>query len=155
MLGKFGLKLAQLTPGLEYLTILPAGRIVDKPTELLTAPALDKLLEDVRSKFDVVVVNVAPILPVADTFVLAPKVDGIVLAYQIGRVARDVLKRTKMRIEGVGGKVWGVILNGTANQKQPNKKPPSVTPPPPAMTGAGSRGSRDVNDIISLTDDEG
>ena len=194
MLGRFGLKLAQLTPGLEYLTILPAGRIVDKPTELLSAPALDKLLEDVRSKFDVVVVDVAPILPVADAFVLAPKVDGIVLAYQIGRVARDVLKRTKMRIEGVGGKVWGVILNdirseinyrsddysyynyrydrqvdersgvinrirsffkrGTQNRKKPDKKPPSVTPPP-ATTGTRSRGSRDVNDIMSLTDDEG
>jgi len=111
MLGKYGLKLAQATPGLEYLTILPAGRIVDKPTELLTSPALDKLIDDVRQKFDVVIIDVSPILPVADAFVLAPKVDGIILAYQIGRVARDVLKRTKIRIESVGGKVWGVILN--------------------------------------------
>ncbi len=111
MLGKYGLKLAQATPGLEYLTILPAGRIVDKPTELLTSPALDKLLEDVRQKFDVIVIDVSPVLPVADAFVMAPKVDGIILTYQIGRVARDVLKRTKIRMESVGGKVWGVILN--------------------------------------------
>ena len=111
MLGKYGLKLAQATPGLEYLTILPAGRIVDKPTELLTSPALDKLLAEVREKFDVIIIDVSPILPVADAFVLAPKCDGVILAYQIGRVARDVLKRTKGRIESVGGKVWGVILN--------------------------------------------
>jgi capsular exopolysaccharide synthesis family protein len=111
MLGKFGLKLAQATPGLEYLTILPAGRIVDKPTELLSAPSLDRLLNEVREKFDVIVVDVSPVLPVADAFVLAPKVDGIILTYQIGRVARDVLKRTKLRIETVGGKVWGVVLN--------------------------------------------
>jgi len=111
MLGKFGLRLAQTTPGLEYLTILPAGRIVDKPTELLTSPALDNLFAKVRNEFDIIIVDVSPILPVADAFVLAPKVDGVVLAYQIGRVARDVLKRTKMRVESVGGKVWGVILN--------------------------------------------
>jgi succinoglycan biosynthesis transport protein ExoP len=111
ILGKYGLKLAQSTTGLEYLTILPAGRIVDKPTELLNTPAIDALLEDVRSRFDVVLIDVSPILPVADAFVLAPKVDGVLLAYQLGRVARDVLKRTKQRVESVGGKVWGVILN--------------------------------------------
>jgi capsular exopolysaccharide synthesis family protein len=111
ILGKYGLKLAQSTTGLEYLTILPAGRIVDKPTELLNTPALDALLADVRNKFDVILIDVSPILPVADAFVLAPKVDGVLLAYQLGRVARDVLKRTKQRVESVGGRVWGVILN--------------------------------------------
>jgi len=116
MLGKFGLKLAQATPGLEYLTILPAGRTVDNPTELLSIPALDKLLEEVRSKFDVIIMDVSSVLPVADAFVLAPKVDGIILAYQIGRVARDVLKRTRTRIESMGGKVWGVILNDTRSE---------------------------------------
>lgn len=111
MLGKYGLNVAQSTPGLEYLTILPAGHIVDKPTELLTSPALDLLLDDVRTKFDIIILDASPVLPVADAYVLAPKVDGVVLTYQIGRVARDVLRRTKLRIEGVGGKVWGVILN--------------------------------------------
>jgi succinoglycan biosynthesis transport protein ExoP len=110
ILGKFGLKLAHATAGLEYLTILPAGQIVEKPSELLNTPALDHLLAEVRTRFDVILID-APILPVADAFVLAPRVDGVLLAYQAGRVARDVLKQTKMRVENAGGKVWGVVLN--------------------------------------------
>jgi len=58
-----------------------------------------------------VIVDAAPILPVADGFVLAPKVDAIILTYQVGRVARDVLKRTKLRVQNVGGNVIGIILN--------------------------------------------
>jgi len=111
MVGKFGLKLAQATPGMEYLHILPAGHIVDKPTELLSTPALDHLLIEARQNFDIVIVDAAPILPVADGFVLAPKVDAIILTYQVGRVARDVLKRTKLRVQNVGGNVIGIILN--------------------------------------------
>ena len=111
MVGKFGLKLAQTTPGLEYLHILPAGLIADRPTELLSTPALDRLLIEARQNFDIVIVDAAPILPVADGFVLAPKVDAIILTYQVGRVARDVLKRTKLRVQNVDGNVIGIILN--------------------------------------------
>jgi capsular exopolysaccharide synthesis family protein len=111
MIGKFGLKLVQATPGLEYLSILPAGRLSDKPSELLSTPAVDQLLANARQNFDIVIVDAAPILPVADGFVLAPKMDAIILTYQVGRVARDVLRRTKTRVQNVGGNVVGVILN--------------------------------------------
>jgi tyrosine-protein kinase Etk/Wzc len=111
ILGKFGLRGAQASPGLEFLHLLPAGHHVDNPTELLNSPGMDTLIAEARREFDVVIFDVSPILPVADAFILAPKVDGVVLAYQIGRVARDVLKRTKLRIESLGGSVWGIIMN--------------------------------------------
>src|SRR4030095_2148163 len=37
--------------------------------------------------------------------------DGVVLVYQAGKVGRLVLKRAKVHVENVGGKVWGVVLN--------------------------------------------
>jgi len=111
ILGKFGLNASQVTPGLEYLHVIPAGTSVDNPTGILNSPAMDKLLLEVRQDFDVVVMDVSPILPVADAFILAPKVDGVILTYQIGRVARDVLRRSKLRVESVGGTIWGIIMN--------------------------------------------
>jgi len=111
ILSKFGLKVAQLNPGLEYLYLLPSGTAIDNPTEILNSPAMDRLLSEARQNFDVVIMDVSPILPVADAFVLASKVDGVILAYQIGRVAREVLRRSKLRVESVGGNVWGIIMN--------------------------------------------
>ncbi|MBI4456237.1 MAG: polysaccharide biosynthesis tyrosine autokinase [Acidobacteria bacterium] len=111
ILGKFGLKIAQLTPGLEYLYLLPTGRTVENPAELLNSPMVDKLFAEAREMFDVILIDTSPILPVTDASILAPKVDGVILSYQIGRIGREVLKRSKLRLEALGCKVWGVIMN--------------------------------------------
>jgi len=111
ILGKYGLKNAQVTPGLEYLFVLPAGRSVDNPAELLQGDRFTEMLAECREAFDVVLIDVSPILPVADASILAPQVDGVLLAYQIGRVGRDVLKRSKIRMESVSAKIWGIVMN--------------------------------------------
>jgi len=46
-----------------------------------------------------------------DAALLAPKVDGTVLVYEVGRTARSALVRAKTQIESVGGHVLGVVLN--------------------------------------------
>ncbi|MBI3939900.1 MAG: polysaccharide biosynthesis tyrosine autokinase [Acidobacteria bacterium] len=111
ILGDFGLKMAQLTPGLGFLYLLPAGRIADNPAELLNSVAMDKLIAEAREMFEIVVIDVSPVLPVADASILAPKVDGVIMSYQIGRIGREVLKRSKMRLETLGATILGIIMN--------------------------------------------
>ena len=111
IMGKFGLKVAQATPGMEYLYVLPSGRSVDNSAELLNSTAVDKLFAEIREEFDVIIVDGAPIMPVADASILAPKVDGVILAYQIGRIGRDVLRRSKLRLESLGARILGIIMN--------------------------------------------
>jgi hypothetical protein len=38
-------------------------------------------------------------------------VDGIIMSYEIGRVGREVLKRSKLRLESLGGAMLGIIMN--------------------------------------------
>jgi capsular exopolysaccharide synthesis family protein len=111
ILGKYGLDAAQVTPGLEYLSIIPAGTHIENVTGVLNSAAMDKLLADARQNYDAVIIDVSPILPVTDATILASKVDGVILIYQIGRVAREVLKRSKSRIENVNGTMWGIVMN--------------------------------------------
>jgi capsular exopolysaccharide synthesis family protein len=148
ILGKFGLKMARITPGLEYLNVLTAGRTSENPAELLNSTATDKLLAEVKEKFDVVIIDVSPILPVADASILAPKVDGVILSYQIGRVGRDVLKRSKMRLETLGGRIWGIIMNDIQAeidyrrgdyQYYTYKYEPGPAPPPSLLERVKSR----------------
>jgi Mrp family chromosome partitioning ATPase len=111
IVGKFGLRLTQWSPGLEYLHIMPAGGTVENPAELLQSAVFDDFIRGTRDDFDIVIVDVSPVLPVADSYVIAPHVDGILLTYQIGRVARDVLHRTKQRLESLGANVLGIVMN--------------------------------------------
>jgi len=111
ILGKWGSKNSQITPGLEYLFLLTSGRSVDNPAELLHFEKFNKVLSEIRDHYDVIIVDNAPVLPVAEALQLASGIDAILLAYQIGRVGREVTKRTKDRLEAVGGNIIGLVMN--------------------------------------------
>jgi len=111
ILGKFGSKNSQITPGLEHLFLLTSGRSVDNPAELLHFEKFSEILSEIRNHYDVIIVDITPVLPVAEALQIASGIDAILLAYQIGRVGRDVTKRTKDRLEAVGGNIVGLVMN--------------------------------------------
>jgi len=112
LLGDFGVDEALMTPGLDQVDIITCGSKTANPADLLAAPGMDKLLEESRAEYDMVIIDMPPLLHTTDATIVAGKVDGILLIYHIGSVARDALKRVKGSIESVGGKVLGVVLNG-------------------------------------------
>jgi tyrosine-protein kinase Etk/Wzc len=111
ILGKYGLKNAHLNPGLEYLYFLSSGSRVDHPAELLGLDMLARIMTQLRDRYDIIVMDVAPVLPVADPSIVAPIVDATLLVYQIGRVGREVVNRSKARLDGLGANVVGVVMN--------------------------------------------
>jgi len=116
MLGDMGIDQALLTPGLDQLDILTCGRVAANPPDLLAAPQMSKILEEVREEYDMVLIDMPPMLHTTDATILASKVDGVLLVYHIGSVVRGALKRVKSNIESVGGKVVGVVLNGVRGE---------------------------------------
>ena len=111
ILGKFGLKNAHLNPGLEYLFLLTAGRRVDSPAELLNLDKMSGILSEMRDLYDIIIVDIAPVLPVAEASQLTPGIEATLITYQIGRVGREVVNRTKSRLQAVGGNVVGLLMN--------------------------------------------
>lgn len=116
MLGDMGIDQALLTPGLDQLEILTCGTVNANPPDLLAAPMIDTILKEVREEYDMVIIDMPPLLHTTDATILASKVDGVLLVYHIGSVVRGALKRVKGNIESVGGKVLGVILNGVKGE---------------------------------------
>ncbi|MCS6775571.1 MAG: CpsD/CapB family tyrosine-protein kinase [Chloroherpetonaceae bacterium] len=96
---------------LENFTILPAGRAAANPARLARSPRLTEVMESLRMTNDFMVVDMAPVLPVADTRVLARSMDGIVMVVRAGVTPREIVARA---IDAVGNdRVLGVVLNGT------------------------------------------
>jgi len=116
MLGDFGVDEVLRTPGLDQLDLLTCGRRAGNPADLLTSPAMGRLIEEARQAYDMVVIDMPPLLHTADASMVAGKVDGILLVYHIGAVARAVLKRVKNNIEAVGGRVMGTVINGVRGE---------------------------------------
>ena len=120
MLGDMGIDQALLTPGLDQLEVLTCGIVNVNPPDLLAAPMMDTILEEVREEYDYVIIDMPPLLHTTDATILASKVDSVLLVYRIGSVVRGALKRVKTNIESVGGNVMGVILNGVRGEVSPD-----------------------------------
>jgi polysaccharide biosynthesis transport protein len=93
------------------LEVLPSGAVPPNPTELLGSPAMRGLVGQMRAAYDYVVVDTAPLLPVADAAVLAGLVDGTVVVAHAGRVRRAQLSQALGNLERVSARILGVVLN--------------------------------------------
>jgi capsular exopolysaccharide synthesis family protein len=116
LIGEMGFDEALKLPGLDYLNILTGGSLATTPAELLASAEMAPLLEKLREKFDFILIDSPPVLAVADTSILAPKTDGTILVYRIGKTSRNVLNRAKAQIIESGALVKGIVLNNISPQ---------------------------------------
>lgn len=112
MMGKMGMEDIMTTPGIDNLSIITSGTVPPNPSELLNSPRIPALLAQLREKFDIVLIDTTPILPATDAAILGSKADGVVIVYQVGKIARGSLKRAKVQMDNVKAKVIGIVLNG-------------------------------------------
>lgn len=99
------------TPGIENISIIPSGVLPRNPIELLRSHRMKALISEFKQEYDIIVFDCAPVLPVGDVLVLGSEVDGVVLVYRVGRVARGALYRAKVQLAAAGCRVLGVALN--------------------------------------------
>lgn len=93
------------------LWFLPAGTGAANATDLLNTPSLAGLLERVAAQADIVLVDSAPVLPVADTLVVAREAAGALLVVEAGRTSGDDVRAAREALERAGARVLGVALN--------------------------------------------
>jgi len=93
------------------IRVLPSGPFLPYASELLSSPRARGLLEELKRRFEVVLVDSPPILSVADATVLAHATDGVLLVVRSGRTERADLTLALDSLEAVEGRLVGVILN--------------------------------------------
>lgn len=93
------------------LWVLTSGPNPPNPAELLSSPAMENLLKDLRSRFDYLVLDSPPLLAVTDATVLSAIVDGVVLVVESGVTPRNAVIRSFRMLHDAGGRVLGTVLN--------------------------------------------
>ncbi len=99
------------------LDILPSGRIPPNPSELLGSSAMAKLLDQLTVRYDVVLLDSPPLLPVTDAAVLSKLAGGALVIAGADRVHRPQLRESLEALETAGAHVQGVVLNRIARQE--------------------------------------
>jgi len=99
---------AEILPNLDLLT---TGVLPPNPAELLMSDSFTKVLDAVSSKYDLVIIDTAPVLVAADTAAVAPQAGTTLLVARAGKTHLGELNESAKRLMHVGSVVNGVILN--------------------------------------------
>lgn len=93
----------------ENLEVLTAGPTPPNPAELLNSKRMASLIEWMRNNYDIVVLDVPPIMEVSDAQVLLPLIDGVVLVTMVNKTMKVSLKRTVEVLELGNTKILGIV----------------------------------------------
>ena len=95
----------------ESLVVIPNGTKLANPLRILNEETFNEKLKALSEGFDYVIVDGTSIFGFSDTLVTAKYYDGIVMVVECERTRWEVVQEAKERLENVGGKILGVVLN--------------------------------------------
>jgi polysaccharide biosynthesis transport protein len=128
------------------LHVVCAGTMAANPSEMMGSARFSALITDLAQRYDFVVLDSPPALPVADAVALSRAVDGVLMVSQANRTSKRALAEGLARLEQVGAAVVGIVLNrasegssrgygygyGYEYTAEPAHSPAPPPPPPPA-----------------------
>jgi capsular exopolysaccharide synthesis family protein len=103
-------KVAQPTR-IPNLSVVTTGPLPPVQTELVGSRRMRELLEAAGADFDLIICDTPPVAAVSDAVALGAQCDGVILVIAAGSAPGDALRRAVEQIEGVQGRVLGVLLN--------------------------------------------
>ncbi len=93
------------------LCVLPTGPRAPNPAELLGSQAMSELLGVLRERFEFIIVDSPPVLPVTDAVRLAALSDGVVLVVRADETPAGAAVRSFDRLDRAQAKILGLVLN--------------------------------------------
>jgi polysaccharide biosynthesis transport protein len=102
--------IVQLLPGEENLYILLSGSISLDPTSLLSSKKMRDLMRKCEDNFDLVIYDTVP-LNFADSLLLIPQTDGLLMVTRLGKINREVLRSSLRTLEVSKVAVLGLVIN--------------------------------------------
>lgn len=97
--------------GVPNLWMMTSGRLRRGTLGIMNGTRMRAILDDVRPKYDVVLLDSPPILGVTDAAILASEADGVLLVVQYRKYPKLISQRAKRMIENAGGRLLGAVLN--------------------------------------------
>ncbi|MBC9726995.1 polysaccharide biosynthesis tyrosine autokinase [Streptomyces sp. TRM68367] len=92
-------------------SVLASGVVPPNPAEMLGSAQFRTVVRSLADRFDHVVIDTAPVLPVADTPAMASAVDGYLLVARYAKSTRGQLTDAVRALQDVGTTVLGSVLN--------------------------------------------
>ncbi len=100
------------------LSVISSGPRPPNPAELLGSAKVRSLLEELKTRFDRIIIDSPPLLTVVDSAILANIADGVIDVIRAGFLNIDIILRGRQRLAESKARIIGVILNNVNVQKE-------------------------------------
>ncbi|MEU5547624.1 polysaccharide biosynthesis tyrosine autokinase [Streptomyces sioyaensis] len=120
------------------LSVLTSGPLPPNPAELLSCDRMARVLQELSTQYEAVVLDTAPLIPVADTVALAALAQGTILVVRASKTSCRDVKDACQLLEMVGARSLGTVFNMSSRSKQASYKY-QYTPAPQPKTSSRRR----------------
>jgi polysaccharide biosynthesis transport protein len=103
----------------EGLYLIPRGPVPPDPAQLLGSNSMKEVLEGLRARFDLVLLDSPPAIAVSDALMLSVQSDGVLLVLRAQKTPAIAVQRVVERLEAVGAQLIGTVLVG-ADMRHPD-----------------------------------
>ena len=93
------------------ICVIPAGSMVPNAADLLIGQCMRDLIAELRTKFDYIVLDASPLLPVVDALPLATIADKILLIVEWGQTSRKIISEALKVLRPEAHRIAGIVLN--------------------------------------------
>ena len=97
--------------GVPHFSLLPAGRPVMAPPRVSGHDRVERMLSEIRRRFQYAVLDVPPLLSFSEGIELSRKTDGVIVVIRAGRTRRQLVERSLELLGDAGANVLGTVLN--------------------------------------------
>ena len=94
----------------QSLVCITAGSAPPRPADVLSSERFSRFINQVGKVYDRVIIDCPPLLPVADTLEIAPRVDCLVVCVRLNQTTRDQAQAAKQALERLPARPVGVVL---------------------------------------------
>ena len=97
--------------GVNGLDLITSGPIPSNPAELLGLSSMDKLITEVKEKYDIIIFDAPPVLSVSDAQILTNKCDGTIIVISSNSTEKVNAIKAKEVLQASNANIIGTILN--------------------------------------------
>ena len=97
---------------IDNLSVLTSGPQPPNPSELLGSTREEVIMDQLTRLFDVIIVDMPPVVTVTDAQIVASKTDGTILVAREGVSEKAALLKAKQLLEIAHARILGVVYNG-------------------------------------------
>lgn len=101
---------ALISIGIDNLTVLPTGKIPHNPAELLSSLKFKNFIALVRQRYDYVIFDSPPVIPVTDAGLIGAQTDGVIMVIQANKTQKGVVRHGEGLLAQAQAKLLGYIL---------------------------------------------